>query len=280
MIKKLIAIIASLIVFGGAIFFLWRLLKPLRVEIEIRSTPKAAVFINGKHLGDTPYQGKNLKPGLIEIKLVPVGLEGVEWERKIDLPPQTHLLITRQFAQNLLSTEGDILYLEKTGDNNKASLMITSIPQGVSVTIDGEMRGFTPLTLEDIGSGEHKFSFSAPSYKGREILAKGANGYRLVIEVSLAKEEEKITEETTQEGTNKEEEIEMVEIGQTSVGWLRVREGPSKATKELAKVKPGEKFKLLAEEKNWFKIEYEEGKEGWIFADYAKKVQQEETMAE
>ncbi len=278
MTKKIIAISATLLIIGGLVFFLWRFLKPLRVEVEINSNPKAAVFINGKQVGETPYQNKEIKPGLVEIKLVPEGIGAVEWERKIDLPAQTHLLIDRQFSDNLLKQEGNVLYLEKTGNDDKAGLIITSIPQGVSVTIDGEMKGFTPLNLEDVGSGEHRFAFSAPSYKTRETLAKAINGYRLIMEISLAKEEETTpveTQETNGEESSKETVVPMVEIKETPTGWLRVRENPSTGSKELAKVEPGKKFELLDEKESWFKIEYEEGKEGWVSADYAEKVKQE-----
>jgi uncharacterized protein YgiM (DUF1202 family) len=59
---------------------------------------------------------------------------------------------------------------------------------------------------------------------------------------------------------------------------LRVRETASTAAKELTQVKPGQRFPFIDEdsENNWFKIEYEAGKEGWVTGQYAKKIEVDE----
>src|SRR3989304_4874753 len=45
----------------------------------------------------------------------------------------------------------------------------------------------------------------------------------------------------------------------------------------VVKIKPSERFPFLEEDTqdNWFKIEYEEGKEGWVTGQYTKKVEVE-----
>ena len=40
---------------------------------------------------------------------------------------------------------------------------------------------------------------------------------------------------------------------------------------EAAKVNPGDTFELLDEEAGWYKINYEENKEGWISSNYVEK---------
>ena len=48
---------------------------------------------------------------------------------------------------------------------------------------------------------------------------------------------------------------------------------PSASATEAAKVNPGEMFPYLNEEKSgWYKIEYEEGKEGWVSGVYVELV--------
>ena len=67
----------------------------------------------------------------------------------------------------------------------------------------------------------------------------------------------------------------MVEILETSTGFLRVRREPSTLGEEIGRVEPGEKYPLIQtdEKTGWFEIEYEEGKEGWISNQYARKIE-------
>ncbi|MFH1462506.1 MAG: type IV pilus assembly protein PilM [bacterium] len=85
-------------------------------------------------------------------------------------------------------------------------------------------------------------------------------------------EEEKLIEELTneEEATATEEVIilPMVVISETQTGWLRVREGPGTNYSEIAKVYPGESYPQLEEFEGWYRIELEEGKEGWVFGKY------------
>ena len=60
-------------------------------------------------------------------------------------------------------------------------------------------------------------------------------------------------------------------IKDTPTGFLRVREEPAITASEEARVKPGDQFDLLEENSGWFKIEYEKGKQGWVYSQYAEK---------
>jgi len=119
----------------------------------------------------------------------------------------------------------------------------------------------------------------------RTITVKATIGYRLTIVVKLKPSEEAEPPEEI-EGEAVEKKV-MVEILSTPTGFLRVREAASTAAKELTQVKPGQRFPFVEEdtENNWFKIEYlpaqagEEGKEGWVTGQYAKKVEVEPTKA-
>ena len=124
-------------------------------------------------------------------------------------------------------------------------------------------------------------------------------GYKLLVEVKLARELEGFVEEmplleggealdeaeeATKEAEVKGAEDEVaeeeetdadepekpyVEIKETPTGWLRVRSAPSTNATESGQVKPGETYSYLEEEENgWYKIEFE-GKPGWISGTYA-----------
>lgn len=63
-----------------------------------------------------------------------------------------------------------------------------------------------------------------------------------------------------------------VEISDTSVGFLRVRSGPSTGSSEVARVNPGQKFAVSEEKNGWYKIEYEGGKSGWVSGSFTRKL--------
>ena len=85
----------------------------------------------------------------------------------------------------------------------------------------------------------------------------------------MSDEDDKVPEEPKQEE---------VEILSTPTGFLRVRSEPSTAGEEVAQVEPGDRFPYLDkdEDTGWFKIEYEDGEEGWVSNQYAKKVEDDE----
>jgi uncharacterized protein YgiM (DUF1202 family) len=273
--KKIAAIIFAILFVSLAFFILWHYLKPVKAEIDIKSYPQASVYINGQEVGKTPYQDRNFKPGVTEIRLVAEGIN-TQWERQMSIPPQTTVIINRTLSDDASKTEGHILYFEDSGKNNAAGLIINSIPQGASIVIDGEMKGETPLTLNDLSPGEHKITASLPSYKSKEIITNAIAGYKLVAEMSLSRDVE-LPENDSEEQEEEQEKEPMVKILNTPTGWLRVREEASTSSKELGKVDPGEEFVLLDEKNSWYKIEYEDT-EGWISSTYAEKVEDDEDI--
>ena len=173
---------------------------------------------------------------------------------------------------------------------------MVSIPDSAVVRLDGEARGFTPLTLDEITAGDREIVVTANGFKDRTIKAKLVDGYKLTANVNLAKAEEKEAEE--EEKTEEEEEEAAptpkgeatstpkptpsgptptppdrpyVKIKDTPTGWLRVREKATTASEELTRVDPGEMYPLLDEESGWYKITYEDDQEGWISGRYAEK---------
>lgn len=65
---------------------------------------------------------------------------------------------------------------------------------------------------------------------------------------------------------------QLVEVIPTGVGFLRVRDTNSTAGREVGRVDIGKQFTVLEEKTGWYRIEYVAGKQGWISAQYTKKV--------
>lgn len=293
LILLLLAVPVLLIIFGLP------LMKKKKAALQVMADTKATVFLNDSHLGQTPFFDEKLKPGEYTLKLVPEtdGTKLLPWQGIIKLSPGIMTVVNRLLADSEDKVSGYILTLEPISEKDKAKIAIISTPDSVVVNLDGEPKGFTPLALENVTEGERLLVISAPGFQDINIKAKAAKGYKLIVNVQLAKQEEEQVEpavltEEEKEATpsasakpsalpEKAEEAspgaEMakpyVKIKDTPTGWLKVRSEPSTAGGEetvLTKLDPGEVYKFIeANDTGWYKIEYETDKQGWISAKYA-----------
>jgi len=274
-----------------------------KAALQVTAYPRATIFLDGQHLGQTPYFDEKLKPGEYTLKLVPEGKEALSWQKTIKLTPGVLSVVNQNFEDIEDQSSGYILNLEPLSQKNNAKVSIISDPDSAVVTIDGEPKGFTPLSLEDISENEHLLNIATPGFEEMELKAKTVKGYKLVINVQLARileqEQESESEEASpsaeleeeetatksavpsaspksKEATSSAEQLERpyVLIKDTPTGWLNVRSEPSTFSKEetiLTKVHPGETYKFIeSNETGWYKIEYEKDKEGWISGKYAE----------
>ena len=272
-----LVVLAGLV--ASAAFFAFKLFKPKNAGILIETNPAASVFINDEQVGRTPYR-ETLKPREITVKLIPESIDKplAPYETKVSLASGIETVIKRDFGETDETSSGEIVSFERVG-GKAVELAVVSIPDGAQVSVDGDRRGTVPYKTSSITPGEHQLVVSFPGYFERTLTVKAVRGYKLTVVVKLAPSGEVQGEEDTKE--EEEVKIEEVEISSTPTGFLRVRSGPSTANEEVVQVKPGERYPLLEtdEETGWFKIEYEEGKEGWISNQYAKKVGEEEEGA-
>lgn len=268
-----------LVLLGAGGVILRGRLNPAQAGIQVETSPQATVVIDDEQAGLTPYKG-TLPPGEITLRLVPQAENGPlsTYQTKLTLTAGINTVVKRDFGKTDEVSSGEVLSFEKIAGNS-ASLAVVSSPDASQISIDGQVRGFTPMKLETITVGEHEITVSTPGYSNRTISARAEAGYKLTVIASLAR-----SEETGPEGLEPAGEDEqllkprqtLVEILDTPTGWLRVRMGPSTAATESAKVDVSKKFPFLEEndDSTWFKIEYESGRKGWVSAQYARKVPQ------
>jgi len=273
--------------------------------MQINTNPTASVFIDGKLMDKTPYQSNTLKPEEITVKLIPESTATplVSWEGKVKLNAGVLTLIQRDFSSTEAGSSGEILTLEKIKDKNASSLSIVSDPDNALINIDGEAKGFTPITLDKTEAGDHQIKISKEGYAEKEVKAKTIAGFKLIVNVKLAQTNTQPTTTPTPVPSGKVtpsvkvtpspkvtpkasvtpsanvtpsgEELARpyVVIKETPTGWLRVRSSPVAASdNEIAKVNPGEKYPLLEEKSGWIKISFD-GKEGWVSGQYVTKFQ-------
>jgi len=239
--------------------------------IEINSYPVAKVYLDGKEVGMTPYKNRSLLPKDVEVKLV---TNDKEWSKKIKLQNNISTVIDWEFGKNSENSGGYILYLEKTGDKNKAGIMINTNPGKSTVVIDNEVKGLSPIRISNIGEGDKHLALSFPNHKTIDIFLKAVLEYQLVVDAVLPEEEvliEKEEERTENLELLNNVSVVNIKIKETETGWLRVREASSSASKEIGRVYPGEIYPLIEEKTDWYKIDLGNKKSGWISSSYGEK---------
>lgn len=270
--------------------------------LSVSTTPQATIFLDGEHLGQTPYYNEKLKPGDYVLKIVPesTGQALNPWEGRVTLSPGILTVVNRELGLTQDDSSGEILSFETSADKNATSISVVTTPDGAVVNLDGEPKGFAPISLDKITEGDHILLISSPGYKDKTIKAKTVKGNKLIVSVQLAraalvppvdaetppeataaaspKPSPKATASPTatpkaspKTGSTTTPAKPYVTIDSPDTGWVRVRAEASTAGEELTKVDHGQSFPLTDEKSGWYQIEYEAGKNGWISGKYAEK---------
>lgn len=263
--------------------------------LSVSTTPQATIFLDGEFLGQTPYYNEKLKPGDYVLKIVPEssGQALNPWEGRVTLSPGILTVVNRELGLTQDDSSGEILSFEPSADKNATSISIVTTPDGAVVNLDGEPKGFAPISLDKITEGDHILLITSPGYQDKTIKAKTVKGNKLIVSVQLARAVAApvVDAETQQEATPAASPKvspkpsaspktatgsagmvrPYVQIDSPDTGWVRVRAEASTAGEELTKVDHDQSFPLIDEKSGWYQIEYETGKNGWISGKYAEK---------
>lgn len=280
--NKLLFFLILILLFGGFIFIISFVLDSSNAygKLKVVSSPATSVFINNVVVGKTPFEEK-YKPGEIILKLIPEGTatDTASWNGKVMIYKNALTYVNRELGSSDITSAGEIFTTTKMQEPpknaNVGEISVETDPQGAIVSLDNDEKGNAPLVMQDVPKGDHELSIYMPGFFRRTQKINVDPGYTVNAHFKLAidqsqKKIEEIKESSSSAKTTKTKT--MVEIKDNELGFLRVREEPSVTASEAARVKPGEKFELLDEQEDWFKISYEEGKSGWIFAEYASKL--------
>lgn len=247
-------------------------LRP-RAGIRVEANLKSKVFICQKvtsnpcdiensEVGVTPYQDESLTEGeyLVRVK----SEEGNKtWQGYINLNAGTLSVINRELGDTPALSSGEVMTLGKgTG------VTIISTPSNAEVTVDGKVRGRTPLSLPDVSGGEHQLLISKDDFLKRSIRVNLEQNFALTLGVDLAIAEADLTKVTTPAEPPKTTEIVILK---TPTNFLRVRNAPSVSAKEIGRVNTGDTLVLLEELPSWDRVRMPDGKEGYVSSAYTQK---------
>ena len=266
-------LIASTIFFG-ILFFLDR--KTGKGALQVTSVPHSEVYLDGKLLGTTPLCAcelpQMLSVGDYTVRLIPTDGNFRPFEEKITINKSTLTVVDKTFADNGES-DGSIISLSPLNNKKDIEVLVISLPDKANVFLDNNPVGITPLLLRNVSESDHDLRITREGYRDKSIKIKTALGFKLSVltflgvNVDLSNTPFASSEALPSPTVT----VSEVLILNTPTGFLRVREGASVNSLEIARVLPGETHELVDEKAGWFKIKLINGKVGWISSSYATK---------
>jgi len=249
-------------------------------RLQILSRPEAVVFLDNVMKGNTPFTN-TLKEGEYLLKIVPDGIatQAASWQKKISVFSGSLTYVDVQLESTDIASWADMFWLTHGGlFGNSGGLIVETEPSGALVYIDNDEKGVSPLTLAEVSKGNHELSVFMPGFSKRSKKINISSGYQLHAFIKLALDPSQKSQYTIQEpsppptaaASIKEPSIS-ISILETPTGWLRVRDEPTLAGSESARVNPGQRFELIEELDGWYKIKIDGQKWGWISSQYAQK---------
>ena len=137
----------------------------------------AKVFINGNQVGETPIDGKEIKPGLVNLS-IKGPLNG--YTTTLNIVDNSENIIYRELGFNKELSSGVNIW-EGTYDEKKVEVIAD--PKTAKITVnDKEVNNEEVDKLE---SGNYKFKVSAEGYKELVFSVNIRKGYKTNIEVKL-----------------------------------------------------------------------------------------------
>jgi len=261
-----VCFLIAILIFSLVVYLLGQ--RPEKGALQVTSSPKAQVYINGKLSGETPLclcvAKDMLGTGEYTIRLVPKEGSFEPFQRKITISPKVLTALS----------QASIITLSKIVDSKDAQISVISFPADSQVYLDSDLVGQSPVLLKNITESDHEIKVVRQGYKDKMVRIRTVLGYKLEAVVYLGIDSQVATSSATlisSPSATPSTGKETVTILNTPTGFLRVRENPSVGSTEVGRVNPDEVFDLLDEQTGWYKIKLKSGVEGWISAQYAKK---------
>lgn len=137
-------------------------------QLTVTSQPAgAAVFLDGRRIGETPL--------VVSTRLV--GRSG-----RIEVRAPGYAPAAQRFS--LRPGERERVHIALVPLATDGSVRVESEPPGATVTLDGAIRGRTPLDLRDLRPGEHRLTLALPGYREltQSFAVPGPATLRLVLQ--------------------------------------------------------------------------------------------------
>lgn len=276
------------------------------LSVQAEDGASFQVYLDDLHLGQTPIQRSDLKPGSYRLKLDP-GNGTTLYEGTIRLHKGTVSTVLWSFSGAQPTGTGQILELEPLPSKSRAELSVITVPEGSTVQLNNTTYGLSPVILDEAEAGQYSLTLNAVGHVKKTIAVRIEAGHRLHVFSRLERSADSLgsplpatgssdvnatdsallappttsptatgspsptprTSGTT--GTNTLSPPYLT-VKETGTGWLRVRETASATGAELARVDVGTTHPVEQVQNGWYEIEYEPGKTGWVSGQYVEYV--------
>ena len=153
--------------------------------LKVTSSPESTVILDGQQLGTTPLEKDGLAPGKHRLVLSPTS-GAASWETEITLNEKLQTVVDRRFGASDSQSEDFVLFLEKT-PASQSQLSIVTIPDRAIVRLNGQPKGFSPVTTSVTPAGTYEVTVSSAGYQEKKIPVLILDNHRLLITVQLAR---------------------------------------------------------------------------------------------
>lgn len=240
--------------------------------LQVTTTPKSKVFLNGNQVGVTPLclceANQMVNVGEYTLKVVPEMGNLDPFEEKITISKSILTVVDRVFGPGATS-EGSVITLSPL-DADAVEVLVLSLPDKANVFMDSSAVGFTPLLLKNITASDHEIKLTKEGFRDKIIRIRTVSGYKLSATVYLGVGANTPTPSPSSSPSATPKPAQ-VTILQTPTGFLRVRAEASIGAAEVGRVNPGETYELVSEQGEWYSIRLSNGTVGWISSQYAQK---------
>ncbi len=157
----------------------------------------AQIYLDSLHLGQTPIQTQDLRPGTYSLRIEPEVAGKQAYESQIHLYPGSMSQILWSFAGEQPVGTGDILELEPLPSRERAELSVTTVPEGASISLNSTTYGLSPVILDEVQAGQYSLTINAVGHLKKTMQVQIQNGYRLHIYSRLEKDDPNATPSPT-----------------------------------------------------------------------------------
>lgn len=259
----------------------------------LTSDVSASVYLDGKLMDSTPYINKELKPGEYTLEIRPKDTSLAHYQTKTSLKSGMLTVVNWQPGKRPETSGGVILETEPLRDKKATELLITTIPDGGIIYVDGVARGFAPVTVPALTVGEHQFEVRLPSYETQVHPINVLEGYRIIITVKLGKQDYQAPSTQTQTASSSATPLGtesslasgsatlappkavILRTGFVQNGRevLRVRDDAGTTATEIGFAPSGSEYTYLGETKNgWARIQFG-NQPGWVSQQFVQIVE-------
>jgi len=154
--------------------------------LKVNSFPQSVIFIDNKQMGKSPFEDK-VPEGEYTLKLLPeTSVQQISaWEGKIKIMHNLLTYVSADLTDSDLKSAVDTLWLEKIS-SKQSEVSVTTVPDGVEVSLDGQSKGISPLVMTDVSPGDHTILLSSAGFVNRTLKIKATNGFRLLVNTKMA----------------------------------------------------------------------------------------------